>query len=83
MNELKDNRYNRKQKSENPNYRKFVDPEVRKFEGELRPLMTEEENGRIHGSTESSFAGFTESRIKGFTDNHFIAQKVNDIIDQL
>ena len=36
--------YNVKKKtSGNPNYRKFVDPEVRKFEGELQPLMTEEE----------------------------------------
>ena len=35
--------YIRKQKSGNPNFRKSIDPEVRKFEGELRPLMTEEE----------------------------------------
>ncbi len=43
MNEQKTKSYNRKQKSVNPNFRKSVDPEVRKFEGELRPLMTEEE----------------------------------------
>ena len=43
MNEQKSKSYNRKQKSVNPNFRKSVDPEVRKFEGELRPLMTEEE----------------------------------------
>ena len=43
MEENRTKSYNRKQKSGNPNYRKFVDPEVRKFEGELRPLMTEEE----------------------------------------
>ena len=35
--------YNRKQKTGNPNFRKSVDSEVRKFEGELRPLMTEGE----------------------------------------
>ena len=34
--------YNKKT-SRNPNFRKSVDSEVRKFEGELRPLMTEEE----------------------------------------
>ena len=43
MNEQKTKSYNRKQKSVNPNFRKSVDPEVRRFEGELRPLMTEEE----------------------------------------
>ena len=43
MNEQETKSYNRKQKSVNPNFRKSVDPEVRKFEGELRPLMTEEE----------------------------------------
>ena len=35
--------YNGKKKSGNPNFRKSVDSEVRKFEGELCPLMTEEE----------------------------------------
>ena len=43
MNEQITKSYNRKQKSVNPNFRKSVDPEVRKFEGELRPLMTDEE----------------------------------------
>jgi hypothetical protein len=43
MEEKKTKTYNRKQKSGNPNFRKSVDSEVRKFEGELRPLMTEEE----------------------------------------
>ena len=54
--------YNVKKKtSGNPNYRKFVDPEVRKFEGELQPLMTEEENGRNHGKTETRKNGNTKS----------------------
>lgn len=43
MEENRTKSYNRKQKSGNPNFRKSVDSEVRKFEGELRPLMTEEE----------------------------------------
>lgn len=43
MEEKKTKTYNRKQKSGNPNFRKSVDSEVRKFEGELRPLMTEAE----------------------------------------
>ena len=43
MEEKKTKTYNRKQKFVNPNFRKSIDPEVRKFEGELRPLMTEEE----------------------------------------
>ena len=43
MEENRTKSYNRKQKSGNPNFRKSVDPEVRRFEGELRPLMTEEE----------------------------------------
>jgi four helix bundle protein len=43
MEENRTKSYNRKQKSGNPNFRKSVDSEVRKFEGELRPLMSEEE----------------------------------------
>ena len=61
MEENRTKSYNRKQKSGNPNYRKFVDSEVRKFEGELRPLMTEEENGRNHGKTETRKNGNTKS----------------------
>jgi len=61
MEENRTKSYNRKQKSGNPNYRKFVDPEVRKFEGELQPLMTEEENGRNHGKTETRKNGNTKS----------------------
>ena len=53
--------YNVKKKtSGNPNYRKFVDPEVRKFEGELQPLMTEEENGRNQISV-AVLSGFTST----------------------
>ena len=51
--------YSRKQKSGNSNFRKSIDPEVRKFEGASRPLMTEEENGRNHGSTETRTFGGT------------------------
>ena len=43
MEENRTKSYNRKQKSGNPNFRKSVDSEVRKFEGELRPLMSEAE----------------------------------------
>ena len=55
-------KYNGKKKaSVNPEVHEFVDPEVRKFEGELRPLMTEEENGRNHGKTETRKYGNTKS----------------------
>lgn len=43
MEEKRTKSYNRKQKSGNPNFSKTVDSEVRKFEGELHPLMTEAE----------------------------------------
>ncbi len=46
MNEQKTKSYNRKQKSVNPNFLKSVDPEVRKFEGELRPLMSKDRGDR-------------------------------------
>ena len=43
MEENRTKSYNRKQKSVDSEVRKFVNPEVRKFEGELRPLMSEAE----------------------------------------
>ena len=61
--------YNGKKKaSVNPEVHEFVNPEVRKFEGELRPLMTEEENGRNHGKTETRKRASQESRIYGIRD---------------
>jgi len=62
-------KYNGKKKaSVNPEVHEFVNPEVRKFEGELRPLMTEEENGRIHGKTETRKRASLELRIYGIRD---------------
>lgn len=54
MEENRTKSYNRKQKSGNPNYRKFVDP--------IKPLMTEEDASRnqgSHGSTEPRTFGGT------------------------
>lgn len=62
MNEQKTKSYNRKQKSGDTEFRKSVDSEVRKFGGELRPLMSEEDASRDqwnHGSTEQRTFGGT------------------------
>ena len=65
--------YNKKETTNSKKYggtesRKDESTDTRKFEGELRPLMTEEENGRNHGKTETRKHEVNElrKRVRGF-----------------
>ena len=83
MEEKKTKSYNRKQKSGNPNFRKSVDSEVRKFEGELRPLMTEEEKSKAQILDLTYDFSCRIIRLYKFLNEGKLSKADRDIIDAL
>ena len=83
MEENRTKSYNRKQKSGNPNYRKFVNPEVRKFEGELRPLMSEAEKSEAQVLDLSYDFACRIIRLYKYLNEGKLSKADRDIIDAL
>ena len=83
MNELKDKRYYGKQKSGNPNFRKSVDSEVRKFEGELRPLMSEAEKEKAQVLDLSCDFACRIIRLYKYLNEGKLSKADRDIVDAL
>ena len=75
--------YNRKQKFVNPNFRKSIDPEVRKFEGELRPLMTEAEKEKAQVLELSYDFSCRIIRLYKYLNEGKLSKADRDIIDAL
>ena len=75
--------YNRKQKFVNPNFRKSIDPEVRKFEGELRPLMTEAEKEKAQVLELSYDFSCRIIRLYKYLNEGKLGKADRDIVDAL
>ena len=75
--------YSRKQKSGDPNFRKSIDPEVRKFEGELRPLMTEAEKADAQVLELSYDFSCRIIRLYKYLNEGKLSKADRDIIDAL
>ena len=83
MEENRTKSYNRKQKPGNPNFSKAVDSEVRKFEGELQPLMTEAEKAEAQVLELSYDFSCRIIRLYKYLNEGKLSKADRDIVDAL